>query len=69
MDGSHKADRVGKIGTEKQQVAVALGDGVDDGLEIFGRQRIGGLMDDTEAVLLGIGLRAKNRVAGEFGIR
>jgi hypothetical protein len=52
MNGAHKTDRILEIGTEKQQIAAAPGDSIDDRFEIFGRQRIGGLVDDPEAVLL-----------------
>ena len=63
MDGSHEADRVSEVGAEKQQIATAFGNSIDDRLEILGRQRIGGLVDYLEAVLLSIGLRTKNGIA------
>jgi len=59
MDRAHESDRVTEIGTEKQQVTATLGDSVDDGVEIYGRQRIGGLVDDLEAVRFGICLRRR----------
>jgi len=69
VDGSHQTDRVSEVGAEKEQIAITLGDGVDDGREILGRQRIAGFMDDLEVVLPGIGLRAENGIAREFGVR
>ena len=69
MDGAHEADRVSEVGTEKQQVAAALGDSVDNGLEVIGGQRIGGLVDNPEALLLGVRLRAEYRIAREFSVR
>ncbi len=52
VDGSHEADRVSEVGAQKQQIATAFGGSVDDRHEIFGRQRIGSLVDDLEAILL-----------------
>jgi len=69
MDGAHEADRVIKVGAEKQQVAIAFGDSVNDGRKVAGRQRIDGLVDDPEAIFLGISLRAENGIARKLSVR
>src|SRR5258707_8384831 len=67
-DSSHKADGISEVGAEKQQIAPAFGDSVDDRREMLRCQRIHGLVDDSDAILLGVGLRAKNGIARECGV-
>src|SRR5258708_16436040 len=67
-DSSYKADRISEVGTEKQQIGPAFGDSVDDRREMLRCQRIHGLVDDSDAILLGVGVRAKNGIARECGV-
>src|SRR5258706_4870658 len=63
MYDAHEIGRIVEIGTKEQQSAITLSYGVADGLEVFGRQRIGSLMDDTKTILLSVGLGTENRIA------
>lgn len=58
MDGAHEIDRILEVGTEEQEVAAALGDGIKDRLEVGCRQRISGLKNDAEVVFVGVCLGA-----------
>ena len=64
VDGTYDADRVGRIGAHDDDVGVGRLDRADDRRVIRGRRRIGLVVDDLQAVLLGV-LRAPSEALRE----
>ena len=68
MRRPHHAGGIGRIGGAEHDVRVGRLDGAHDRAEIGGRGRVGIVVDDLEAVRLGLEAGALRRVDSEFAV-